>query len=313
MHNPKFIDSSDRGFLTTETSNPRSISLDLLNTKSIVSLFNEEDKLPQKAVEGSIDSISNSIDLITSRLKNGGRLFYLGAGTSGRLGVLDAAECPPTFCTDPDLVQAIIAGGNNSLTRSSEGIEDKHDQGIQDLKRRQFSSKDCLIGITAGGTTPYVITALEYAKDINALTIAIACVPADQVSISCDVDIRLVTGPELLTGSTRLKAGTATKMTLNIISTSVMIKLGKVLGNKMIDVSASNNKLVDRSLRILSDLADIDRATGLSLLEKSNGSLKLSLLVYLLDLDINSANELLLQNNNNLRLALSSKGYHLAF
>ena len=311
MNNDNLTQSTDRGFLTTEQSNPLSKSLDLLSTQNLVNLFSEEDKAPQKAVEKSIESIANSIDLITLRLKNGGRLFYLGAGTSGRLGVLDAAECPPTFCTPPDLIQGIIAGGIPSLLNSSEHLEDIEEEGINDLKSKEFSSQDCLIGITAGGTTPYVKAGLLYAKGLNALSIAISCVPTEQAYLPCDIDIRLITGPELLTGSTRLKAGTATKMALNIISTSVMIKLGKVLGNKMIDVSASNSKLIDRSIRILKDVADIDRETGMKLLSENKFSVKLSLLVHLLGLDYNKALTILEENNNNVRKALLSKGYQL--
>ena len=206
----------------------------------------EEDRCPQQAVADASASISAAVDRIASRLKAGGRLFYLGAGTSGRLGVLDAAECPPTFCSDPEMVQGVLAGGAPALLRSSEGLEDLEAAGREDLDQRGFNTGDCLVGIAAGGTTPYVRGGLSHARSIGALAIAMACVPSDQAPLPCDIDIRLLTGPELLTGSTRLKAGTATKMALNIISTAVMVRLGKVFGNRMVDVSASNSKLVDR-------------------------------------------------------------------
>ena len=242
--------SENRGYLTTEQSNPRSVDLDVLSTNDLVKLFIDEDRKPQLAVEAASEALSAAVDAVALRLSKGGRLFYIGAGTSGRLGVLDAAECPPTFCSPPELVQGLLAGGAPALLRSSEGLEDLETAGVDDLKEHQFCSDDCLVGIAAGGTTPYVRGALQYAVELEALAIAMACVPADQAPMSCHLDIRLITGPELLTGSTRLKAGTATKMALNILSTGVMVKLGKVYGNCMVDVAASNSKLVDRSLRI---------------------------------------------------------------
>jgi N-acetylmuramic acid 6-phosphate etherase len=251
------------------------------------------------------------VDAVAERLRSGGRLYYLGAGTSGRLGVLDAAECPPTFCSDPEMVQGVLAGGAPALLRSSEGLEDLETAGRDDLDARGFCSKDCLVGIAAGGTTPYVKGGLAYAKAIGALAIAMACVPTEQAPLPCDIDIRLLTGPELLTGSTRLKAGTATKMALNILSTAVMVRLGKVYGNRMVDVSASNSKLVDRSLRILRDLASVDRKRGLQLLENTGGSVKLALLMAAADLDVKQAKDLLYQHDQQLRPALASLGVTL--
>jgi len=208
-----------RGHLLTEQANPLSTELDALSTTELVQTFCQEDRRPQEAVAAAAPELVMAIDAIAARLRTGGRLFYLGAGTSGRLGVLDAAECPPTFCSDPELVQGILAGGAPALLRSSEGLEDLEQAGVEDLKARGFSSADALVGIAAGGTTPYVHGALRYAQSIGALAIAMACVPSEQVAMPCEIDIRLVTGPELLTGSTRLKAGTATKMALNILST----------------------------------------------------------------------------------------------
>ena len=304
--------SADRGHLLTEQPNPRSTALDLLDTVELVRLFVEEDRRPQQAVADASASISAAVDRIATRLKAGGRLFYLGAGTSGRLGVLDAAECPPTFCSDPELVQGVLAGGAPALLRSSEGLEDLEAAGREDLDQRGFNPGDCLIGIAAGGTTPYVRGGLSHARSIGALAIAMACVPSDQAPLPCDIDIRLLTGPELLTGSTRLKAGTATKMALNIISTAVMVRLGKVFGNRMVDVSASNSKLVDRSLRILRDLGGVERDDGLVLLDQTGGSVKLALLMARSGLKSDEAMELLQTHDGQLREALASQGLELA-
>ena len=291
--------------ILTEQINLSSIDLDIKSTIDIVNIFSEADKEPQKAVNKAIPEIVNAIDEITLRLKTNGRLFYLGTGTSGRLGVLDASECPPTFCSSSDMVQGIIAGGEASLTKSSESLEDRRELAISTLKDKKFSCNDVLIGITASGKTPYVISALNYSKSINALTIAISSVPYNESSLISDIDIRLITGPEILAGSTRLKAGTATKMVLNIISTTVMIKLGKVYGNRMIDLSVSNNKLLDRALGILLDIGSVNKEDGLQLLKMTNGSVKLSLLIALSNLHLNQAKELLEQSNGNLRIALS--------
>ena len=304
--------SADRGHLLTEQPNPRSTALDLLDTVELVRLFVEEDRRPQRAVADASASISAAVDRIATRLKAGGRLFYLGAGTSGRLGVLDAAECPPTFCSDPELVQGVLAGGAPALLRSSEGLEDLEAAGREDLDQRGFNPGDCLVGIAAGGTTPYVRGGLSHARSIGALAIAMACVPSDQAPLPCDIDIRLLTGPELLTGSTRLKAGTATKMALNIISTAVMVRLGKVFGNRMVDVSASNSKLVDRSLRILRDLGGVERDDGLVLLDQAGGSVKLALLMASSGLTSSEAMELLQTHDGQLRQALASQGLELA-
>ena len=300
--------SEDRGHLLTEQTNPRSCDLDLLNTQSLVDLFISEDVKPQQAVAGAANAIGESVEAIASRLMNGGRLFYVGAGTSGRLGVLDAAECPPTFCSSPDLVQGILAGGAPALLRSSEGLEDQREAGADALKARGLQADDVVIGIAAGGTTPFVHGALDHALAVGALGIAMACVPSDQAPMPCNIDIRLLTGPELLTGSTRLKAGTATKMALNVISTSVMVRLGKVYGNRMVDVAATNSKLVDRSLRILSDLAGTSRDQGLKLLDDAGGSVKLALLMAAAGLNQEDATGLLQNHRQNLRAALQACG-----
>ncbi len=295
--------------ILTEQININSLELDTQSTLEIVNLFSEADKEPQKAVNHAIPKIVEAIDKITLKLKSNGRLFYIGSGTSGRIGVLDAAECPPTFCSSPDKVQGIIAGGETALTRSSESLEDMKELAINNLKDKQFSKKDVLIGISASGRTPYVVSALNYSKSLKALSISISSVPYNDSKLLSDVDIRLITGPEIIAGSTRLKAGTATKMALNIISSTVMVKLGKVFGNRMIDLSVSNNKLLDRALGILYDIGSVDRDDGIKLLKTTNGSVKLSLLIALSNLDVFKAKKLLQESDGNLRVALSKISY----
>jgi N-acetylmuramic acid 6-phosphate etherase len=303
--------AGDRGHLLTEQAHPQSRELDSLDCASLVDLFCREDRRPAEAVAGAAPQLAAAIGAIGERLMAGGRLFYLGAGTSGRLGVLDAAECPPTFCSDPEQVQGVLAGGAEALIRSSEGLEDRREAGRDDLAARGFSAADALVGIAAGGTTPYVLGGLEHARSIGALAIAMACVPADQAPMPCDIDIRLLTGPELLTGSTRLKAGTATKMALNLLSTGVMVRLGKVYGNRMVDVAATNSKLQDRALRILRDLAGVPRQHGSELLAAAGGSVKLALLMAATGLDPEGARAHLKRHGPSLRQALQAAGAQL--
>jgi N-acetylmuramic acid 6-phosphate etherase len=296
----------NRGHLLTELANPASQTLDQLSTEALVDLFCREDLEPQRAVQRAAPQLAEAIEAIAGRLLRGGRLFSLGAGTSGRLGVLDAAECPPTFCSPPELVQGVLAGGAPALLRSSEGLEDREEQGVADLRERGFGPDDALVGIAAGGTTPYVCGALQYAQSLGALAIAMACVPREQAPMPCAIDIRLLTGPELLTGSTRLKAGTATKMALNILSTGVRVRLGKVYGNRMVDVSVSNAKLEDRALRILADLAGVERSRGRALLEDSGGSVKCALLMAASGLDAPAAEAALELHGRSLRATLEA-------
>lgn len=298
--------SLDRGHLLTEQANPASADLDQLSTAELVDLFCREDLRAQEAVAAAAPQLAAAMEAISERLRQGGRLFYIGAGTSGRLGVLDAAECPPTFCSPPEMVQGVLAGGAPALLRSSEGLEDLREAGRSDLQQRNFGTRDALVGIAAGGTTPYVLGALELAQEIGALAISMACVPADQAPMPADLDIRLLTGPELLTGSTRLKAGTATKMALNILSTGVMVRLGKVYGNRMVDVAVTNSKLEDRALRILRDLAGVERDKGQELLLRSGGSVKRSLLMALRQLETEEAEALLQTCDGDLRRALQA-------
>ena len=295
----------ERGHLLTEQANPNSQSLDQLTALELVDLFNTEDQNVVDAIANARLPLAQAVERIAAALSKGGRLFYIGAGTSGRLGVLDAAECPPTFCTPPELVQGILAGGKDALVRSSEGLEDLADDGAQAIADRQISESDVVVGITAGGTTPYVHGALKAAAERKATTIFMACVPAEQVLLDVDVDIRLLVGPEILAGSTRLKAGTVTKLALNILSTGAMVKLGKVYGNRMVDVAVTNTKLYDRACRILQDLADVDRSTAAQLLKNSDNQVKLALLMHWTGVKAEEGRSLLEQCNGHLRQAVS--------
>ncbi|MDF5721680.1 MAG: N-acetylmuramic acid 6-phosphate etherase [Rhizonema sp. PD37] len=295
----------ERGNLLTEQVNPSSLNLDQISSIELVELFNSEDEKAVAAVVAAKVELAQAIDTTAERLRQGGRLFYIGAGTSGRLGVLDAAECPPTFCTPPDLVQGIIAGGAGALVRSSEDLEDRAEDGEAAIRERQVTQMDVVVGITAGGTTPFVHGALNAACQRGATTIFIACVPIEQVSSKAEIDIRLLTGPEVLAGSTRLKAGTATKLALNILSTSVMVKLGKVYGNRMVDVAVTNQKLRDRALRILQDLTGLSREAAGLLLDRSGKWVKLALLMHWTGLEKEEGLELLSQYQGNVRAAIA--------
>jgi N-acetylmuramic acid 6-phosphate etherase len=297
---------SERGHLLTEQVNSESLNLDQLSTIELVELFNREDAKTIAAIAQSKTQIAEAIDRTAQALHHGGRLFYIGAGTSGRLGVLDAAECPPTFCIPPELVQGIIAGGAGALLRSSEGLEDLAEDGAAAIAHHHITQLDVVVGITAGGTTPYVHGALQAARQRGATTVFIACVPADQVSADVDIDIRLLVGAEVLAGSTRLKAGTVTKLVLNILSTGTMVKLGKVYGNRMIDVAVTNRKLHDRALRILQDLTDLSREEAGYLLEQSGRSVKLALLMHWTGFDKEESDRLLATHQGSLRQAVVS-------
>ncbi|MGF1568442.1 MAG: N-acetylmuramic acid 6-phosphate etherase [Nodosilinea sp.] len=299
------LDPANRGHLLTEQANPRSAQLDQLTALELVDLFNQEDQRTLEAIAGAREALAQAIEAIAQALQQGGRLYYVGAGTSGRLGVLDAAECPPTFCTPPDMVQGVIAGGAAALVKSSEGLEDVFSDGEAAITQRQIHKLDVVVGITAGGTTPYVKGAIHAARQRGATTVFIACVPADQVTAEADIDIRLLVGPELLAGSTRLKAGTVTKMALNILSTGAMVRLGKVYGNRMVDVAVTNSKLRDRALRILCDLTNLDRSAASELLDRSGQQVKLALMMHLGQLDANAAASRLRQHHGQLRPALA--------
>ncbi|MGQ9870304.1 N-acetylmuramic acid 6-phosphate etherase [Leptodesmis sp.] len=306
MTKGQWIVGQERGHLLTEQANPNSQNLDQLSPLELVDLFNQEDARVLEAIAGARLELAAAITRTASALRQGGRLFYVGTGTSGRLGVLDAAECPPTFCTDPELVQGIIAGGAGALIRSSEDLEDRAEDGSAAIAHRHITELDVVVGITAGGTTPYVQGALQAARQRGATTIFMACVPAEQVSAHVDIDIRLLVGPEILAGSTRLKAGTATKLALNILSTGVMVQLGKVYGNRMVDVAVTNTKLHDRALRIICDLTNLSREEAGYLLERSGRRVKLALLMHWTDLDQEQSDRLLAQHQGNLREAINA-------
>jgi N-acetylmuramic acid 6-phosphate etherase len=294
-----------RGHLLTEQPNPHSQNLDQLEILALVELFNREDQRAVAAVAQEKEQIADAIARITKALQQGGRLFYVGAGTSGRLGVLDAAECPPTFCTPPELIQGIIAGGKDALVRSSEALEDRETDGADAIASYQIAQNDVVFGITAGGTTPYVHGALKAAQQRGAVTIFFACVPKEQVPTNYDVEIRPLVGPEILAGSTRLKAGTATKLVLNTISTGVMVQLGKVYNNRMIDVAVTNSKLYDRALGILVDLTGLDRESAMILLGRSGDRVKLALLMHWKGVDALASEQLLQKHNGHLKQALA--------
>jgi N-acetylmuramic acid 6-phosphate etherase len=293
-----------RGHLLTEQVNPNSQNLDQLTALELVDLFNQEDQRLIAAIAAAREPLAVAVEQTAQALRQGGRLFYVGAGTSGRLGVLDAAECPPTFCTPPQMVQGILAGGEAALVKSSEALEDRAEDGAKAIATHQISSLDVVVGITAGGTTPFVHGALQAAQQRGATTVFMACVPADQVAIPVDIDIRLLVGPEILAGSTRLKAGSVTKLALNIISTGAMVQLGKVYGNRMVDVSVTNSKLEDRALRILCDLTELAREEAAELLDKSDRKVKLALLMHWTGLSAQQGQTLLDVHQGHLRQAV---------
>ncbi|HET9684291.1 MAG TPA: N-acetylmuramic acid 6-phosphate etherase [Gemmatimonadaceae bacterium] len=264
----------------TERRNPRTQQIDLAEPLGIVDLMLAEDRTVPDAVATQRERIADAIAAAESTFRGGGRLFYVGAGTSGRLGVLDASECPPTFGTDPEMVQGIIAGGVAALTRAQEGAEDDLEQPRRDLAARGVRAGDFVVGIAASGTTPYVRIALTYAREVGARTAIVACSPPPQETLDqTDIPIVAITGPEVVTGSTRLKAGTATKLILNMITTGAMIRIGKTFGNLMVDLRATNVKLADRSERIVAEVCGLTREQARALLALSNGSVKLAIVM----------------------------------
>lgn len=284
----------DRGHLTTEHGNPRSQRLDRMSIGATFDLINSEDATIARAVSAARDDICRAIELVVAAFRAGGRLIYVGAGTSGRLGVLDATECPPTFLSDPWTVQGIIAGGVEALTRSVEGAEDDSSTGETAMEEKKVGPHDVVFAIATGGTTPFVHGALHRAKQRGAKTVFLACVPKDQVADDADVSIRVVTGPEVVTGSTRMKAGTATKMVLNMVSTIAMVQVGKVYQNLMVDVDTRTNaKLVDRGTRIIQMITGLGRSDATALLESAEGRVKTALVMHARKTDRPAAEKLL--------------------
>ena len=284
----------DRGHLTTEHRNPHSMRLDRMSTADAFDLINGEDALVAGAVATARAEICQAIDLVLQAFRAGGRLIYVGAGTSGRLGVLDATECPPTFLSDPSMVQGIIAGGPEALIRSVEGAEDRSEDGATAMDDHDIGPADVVFAITTGGTTPFAHGAVERARQLGARTVFLACVPTDEVVDAADVSIRVMTGPEVLTGSTRLKAGTATKMILNMVTTVAHVQIGKAYENLMVDVSTgANAKLIDRGVRIVQTITGRSREESRTLLESAGGRVKTALVMHARGVSRTLAEELL--------------------
>ncbi len=292
--------------LVTEARNPASESIDSKNAEEILRIINAEDANVAGIVESEIPYIAQAVDLLTSVFKRGGRLFYSGAGTSGRLGVLDAAECPPTYGTPPEMVQGIIAGGTIALVKSQEGSEDHFEQGGIDLFNSGFCKNDVLCGIAASYRTPYVLGAIHAAKKIDAKTIFITCNPRNEINVDVDIAICPVVGPEVIMGSTRMKAGTATKLVLNMLTTASMIRLGKVYGNMMVDLQMNSRKLEERSKRTVMLITGISYEQAAFILNKANGHVKTALVMILADVDANEARKRLEASNGFVREAISN-------
>ena len=290
--------------LITEKRNPNSMHVDSLSALEIVQLMNEEDKQVPLAIEKCLPQIAQAVECIVAAFQQGGRLVYIVAGTSGRLGVLDASECPPTFGVSPEMVKGIIAGGERALRHPIEGAEDSKAQALVDLQTIQFSSKDVLVGIAASGRTPYVIGALEYAKNLGSVTVSIASNPNSAMANIVDIAIDTVVGPEVLTGSSRLKSGTAQKLVLNMLTTASMILMGKCYQNLMVDVQASNEKLKARAIRIVMQATDCDKALAEETLKQADQNAKLAIMMILSGLDRAQAETLLEKHQGKLQLAL---------
>jgi N-acetylmuramic acid 6-phosphate etherase len=290
--------------LLTEARNPASEHLDQLSTLDMLALINAEDAKVAAAVQAELPAIARAVDAIAERFGRGGRLFYIGAGTSGRLGVLDASECPPTFSVDAGLVQGMIAGGDRALRLSSEHSEDSREEGAEDLKVAGFGELDTLVGIAASGRTPYVLGAVEYARSLGALTLGLSCVPNSALAQATEIAITPATGPEVLTGSTRMKAGTATKLVLNMLSTGVMVRTGATYGNLMVNVRPTNAKLVDRAHRILAAALSCDMPTAVQLFTNAGDDLKIAIVMGKLSLSREQAQQRLAAGHGVLTAAL---------
>ncbi len=289
--------------LLTETRNPDSARIDLLSTREMLEVINAADRSVADAVHAELARIAQAVDGIAERMEQGGRLFYAGAGTSGRLGVLDASECPPTFSVDPGLVVGLMAGGDHALRNSIEGAEDDAQQGAEDLKQHGLRRGDALVGIAASGRTPYVLGGLAYANHLGALTIGLSCVPGSEVECRAKIAITPAVGPEVITGSTRMRAGTATKLVLNMLSTGAMIKTGMVYGNLMVNVQPSNEKLKDRATRIIAAATGVGEAQAAALLDRA-GTVKAAIVMQKLRLTREQALQRLDAAHGRLRTAL---------
>lgn len=293
--------------LDTEQKNPASAHIDTMSTEEMVRLINEEDHRCAEAVRLVLPEIARSVDLIAGQLRKGGRLFYAGAGTSGRLGVLDAAECPPTYGVPPETVTGLIAGGPSAFLKAVEGAEDSPELGRKDLTDYGFSGKDALVGIAASGRTPYVIGAMDYAREKGAPVMALVCCRGSLMSRHADVTMAPVPGPEVVTGSSRMKSGTCQKMVLNMLSTCVMVKLGKVYGNLMVDVQATNRKLINRAVRIVRDATGAGEETAVNALERCGYACKTAIVMILLGTDPREAESILSASEGRISLALDRR------
>jgi N-acetylmuramic acid 6-phosphate etherase len=295
--------------LTTEKSNPATQSIDESDTREMLLMMNDEDQLVPLSVRKEIDALTSAVDLLHTALKNGGRMFYVGAGTSGRLGVLDASECPPTFGTDPELVQAYIAGGDIALRTAVEGCEDDEEGGAQLITDKGVTSRDVVIGITASGSAPYVLGAIRRAKELGARTVGIVTNKNTKLGEICDICIAPVVGPEVVAGSTRLKSGTAQKLVLNMLTTGVMIKLGKVYNNLMVDLRASNSKLYDRSIRIVRSVTGVSEQQAIEVLGQAGMQVKTAILMIETGKNFVEAEQTLQRHDGRLKAAIrGSKG-----
>ena len=295
----------DLSKMVTEKRNSNTKDIDKVSTLEMVKKINCEDKLVACAVEKELPQIAEALDKIADAMNNGGRLIYCGAGTSGRLGILDASECPPTYGVSSELVQGIIAGGIEAIFKAKEGAEDSKELCVEDLNNMNFTNKDVLVGIAASGRTPYVIGGLEYANSIGAVTVGVTCNPQSEIASVAKIAISPVVGPEVITGSTRMKAGTAQKMVLNMLSTGAMVRTGKVYGNLMVDVKATNEKLVERAKHIVMEATEVDREKAEAVLEETNYDVKLSILMIMANLSKEEGKELLEKNNGYIAKALS--------
>ena len=294
--------------LLTEKRNPDTKNIDMLSTLEIVAAIQREDEKVAAAVKMTLPDVAAAVELIVDALKCGGRLFYLGAGTSGRLGVLDAAECPPTFSTEPELVQAIIAGGNAAMFQAVEGAEDDSQQARLDLQSRGLKPQDAVVGLSASGRTPYVIGGLRYAKQIGAVRLAVVCVPDAEMAADAQITMAALVGPEVIAGSTRMKAGTAQKMLLNMLSTATMVRLGKTYGNLMVDVRATNAKLTARVQRMVKDVTGASEQEVAIALEQAAGSAKTAIVMLLGRCSAQQSVQLLAQAHGSVRHALLQAG-----
>ncbi len=283
----------DLSQIKTEQRNALTANIDSLSTIDMVRLINSEDKKVAEAVEKELEHIAEAVDIIAARLTVGGRLVYMGSGTSGRLGILDAVECPPTYSVEPDMVIGLIAGGYPAIFKAQEGAEDSTEAGIEDLRGIGFCEKDVLVGVSASGRTPYVVSAMKYALSLGAEVISVSCSPDSEMEKLAHISITPQPGPEVVTGSTRMKSGSAQKMVLNMLSTGAMIKMGKVYGNLMVDVKASNEKLIHRCRRIVSDAAGVTETEAAAVLEKCEYKPKIAILMILCGFTADEAKEAL--------------------